>query len=60
MPLHDTGSASLTASHGAIRLGRSLALPESCKAVWFDELGPDHPFMSMGFDPAPWNVILSI
>jgi hypothetical protein len=33
MPLHDPGRASLTVSHGAIRLGRSLALPESRKAV---------------------------
>ena len=33
MPLHDPGRASFTASHGAIRLGRSLALPESRKAV---------------------------
>jgi hypothetical protein len=32
MPLHDPGSASLPASHGAIQLGRSLALPESLKA----------------------------
>ena len=31
MPLNDPGSASLTASHGAIRLGRSLALPEYAK-----------------------------
>jgi hypothetical protein len=34
MPLHDPGKASFTASHGAIRLGRSLALPESRKGVW--------------------------
>jgi hypothetical protein len=31
--LHDPGMVSLTASHGAIRLGQSLALPESRKAV---------------------------
>jgi hypothetical protein len=33
MRLHDPGMVSLMASHGAIRLGRSLAFPESCKAV---------------------------
>jgi hypothetical protein len=33
MPLHDLGRASLQASRGAIRLGQSLALPESRKAV---------------------------
>jgi hypothetical protein len=33
VPFHDPGRASLTASHGAIRLGRSLALPELRKAV---------------------------
>jgi hypothetical protein len=33
MTLHDPGRASLPASHGAIRLGQSLALPESRKAV---------------------------
>ena len=33
IPLHDPGTVSLTASKRAILLGRSLALPESRKAV---------------------------
>jgi hypothetical protein len=33
MPLHDPERASLAVSHGAIRLERSLALPESRRAV---------------------------
>ena len=34
MRLHDSERASLLASRGITRLGRSLALPESREAIW--------------------------
>ena len=37
MPLHDFGRASLPASRGTIRLGRSLALPESREAIEMEQ-----------------------
>jgi hypothetical protein len=53
MPLHDPGMVSLTASRGAIRLGRSLALPESCKAVSSTGFLFHLPFLVPVFAPPP-------